>query len=430
MTNLFGVAADDRGALCYFSYSVGGGMRQFSGFSYQVSRMDDGRIEILINEDFPDRKRIITSDPTVFTELQAIIDEHNMTSYKGNYERSFQTLDAGSWHFDLRYEYGFSVSATGITRYPRGGAAAFKALREYFKKWEEIPGEVDSIVSFNYTCGKEKKDRISYNVSSDDTGVTMHLVNETYEFDEKFKPNLSIFEKIRKCLTVYNMDTPDAHTYYNKKEPGQWSFNVKYASGEALSLKGSYGDFKGGFIDALESIFQDWIPVTGKMTRFRFDWQPDYHGRVCYYVNASTEPPTIYFHKGSGYEYSTPMPMGAEDLARLRQFVAAMKVDNTYEDSTPEEGKGHWYLTINFDSGDILGINGRISNPRTEEEMKICDPIHNFFKPIIAKLEQQMKEQEALLKETVSTENEKDDSGRNREQSSKSATRKWWQFWK
>lgn len=430
MTNLFGTAADDRGALRYFSYSVGGGMRQFSGFSYQVSYMDDGRIEILINEDFPDQKRIITSDPTVFTELQAIIDEHNMTSYKGNYERSFQTLDAGSWHFDLRYEYGFSVSATGITRYPRGGAAAFKALREYFKKWEEIPGEVDSIVSFNYTCGKEKKDRISYNVSSDDTGVTMHLVNETYEFDEKFKPNLSIFEKIRKCLTVYNMDTPDAHTYYNKKEPGQWSFNVKYASGEALSLKGSYGDFKGGFIDALESIFQDWIPVTGKMTRFRFDWQPDYHGRVCYYVNASTEPPTIYFHKGSGYEYSTPMPMGAEDLARLRQFVAAMKVDNTYEDSTPEEGKGHWYLTINFDSGDILGINGRISNPRTEEEMKICDPIHNFFKPIIAKLEQQMKEQEALLKETVSTENEKDDSGRNREQSSKSATRKWWQFWK
>jgi hypothetical protein len=430
MTNLFGVAADDRGALCYFSYSVGGGMRQFSGFSYQVSRMDDGRIEILINEDFPDRKRIITSDPTVFTELQAIIDEHNMTSYKGNYERSFQTLDAGSWHFDLRYEYGFSVSATGITRYPRGGAAAFKALREYFKKWEEIPGEVDSIVSFNYTCGKEKKDRISYNVSSDDTGVTMHLVNETYEFDEKFKPNLSIFEKIRKCLTVYNMDTPDAHTYYNKKEPGQWSFNVKYASGEALSLKGSYGDFKGGFIDALESIFQDWIPVTGKMTRFRFDWQPDYHGRVCYYVNASTEPPTIYFHKGSGYEYSTPMPMGAEDLARLRQFVAAMKVDNTYEDSTPEEGKGHWYLTINFDSGDILGINGRISNPRTEEEMKICDPIHNFFKPIIAKLELQRKEHEALLKETALTDTDKDESDGQREQSSKSATRKWWQFWK
>jgi hypothetical protein len=430
MTNLFGVAADDRGALCYFSYSVGGGMRQFSGFSYQVSRMDDGRIEILINEDFPDRKRIITSDPTVFTELQAIIDEHNMTTYKGNYERSFQTLDAGSWHFDLRYEYGFSVSATGITRYPRGGAAAFKALREYFKKWEEIPGEVDSIVSFNYTCGKEKKDRISYNVSSDDTGVTMHLVNETYEFDEKFKPNLSIFEKIRKCLTVYNMDTPDAHTYYNKKEPGQWSFNVKYASGEALSLKGSYGDFKGGFIDALESIFQDWIPVTGKMTRFRFDWQPDYHGRVCYYVNASTEPPTIYFHKGSGYEYSTPMPMGAEDLARLRQFVAAMKVDNTYEDSTPEEGKGHWYLTINFDSGDILGINGRISNPRTEEEMKICDPIHNFFKPIIAKLELQRKEHEALLKETALTDTDKDESDGQREQSSKSATRKWWQFWK
>lgn len=430
MTNLFGTAADDRGALRYFSYSVGGGMRQFSGFSYQVSYMDDGRIEILINEDFPDQKRIITSDPTVFTELQAIIDEHNMTSYKGNYERSFQTLDAGSWHFDLRYEYGFSVSATGIIRYPRGGAEAFRSLKEYFAKWEKLPGEVDPIIFFDYTCGIGEEDKISYKGSSSDEGLMMHLFNAKYSFDERFTPDLSIFEKIRTCLIVYNMDTPDAYTYYNKKEPGQWSFDVKYASGEVISLKGSYGDVKGGFIDALESIFQDWIPVNGKMTRFRFDWQPDYHGRVCYYVNAATEPPTIYFHKGSGYEYSTSMPMDAEDLARLRQFIAAMKVDNTYQDPTPAEGRGNWYLTINFDSGDILGINGKISTPRTAEEMRICDPIHDFFKPIIAKLELQRKEHEALLKETALTDTDKDESDGQREQSSKSATRKWWQFWK
>lgn len=425
MTNLFGTATDDRGSLCYFSYSVGGGMRQFSGFSYQVSRLDDGSIEILINEGFPDQKRIISLDQAVFSELQAIIDEYNMTSYKGRYEPPLQVLDADSWHFDLKYEYGFTVSASGTQRYPRGGAAAFKALKEYFKKWHEMPSEVDNIVSFDYTCVTGKKDRISYKVSSDEEGLTMHLVDVKQGFDEKLRPSPSIFEKIRKCLVVYNMDTPDAYTYFNKKEPGQWSFDVKYASGDHLALKGSYGDDKGGFIDALESIFQDWLPVKGKMIRFRFDWQPDYQGRVCYYVNATTDDPTIYFHKGSGHDYPAPIPIGDEDLELLRRFVASMKVDNTYEDSTPPEGKGNWYLTINFDTGDILGINGRISNPRTEEEMRICDPIHDFFKPIIEKLEKQMLEIDVLQEET-----EKYDSEGREGQSSKSATRKWWQFWK
>jgi hypothetical protein len=331
MTNLFGTAADDRGALCYFSYSVGGGMRRFSGFSYQVSRLDDGMIEILINEDFPDQKRIITSDETVFSDLQAIIDEHNMTAYKGRYEPRTQVLDADSWYFDLKYEYGFTVSASGVLRYPRGGAAAFKALKEYFAKWDEVPGEVDSMLSFDYTR---------------DTGE------------------------------------------------------------------------------------EELIPVSGKMTRFRFDWQPDYLGRVYYYVNATKEPPTIYFKKGNMGDNSYPIPIGAEDLELLRHFVASMKVDNTYEDSTPAEGTGNWYLTINFDSGDIIGINGRISDPRTEEEMRICEPIHDFFKPIIAKLEEQMEDMETIHKEEVSQNDGKTDSGRKEEQSLKSAPRKWWQFWK
>jgi len=53
-----------------------------------------------------------------------------------------------------------------------------------------------------------------------------------------------------------------------------------------------------------------------------------------------------------------------------------------------------------------------------------------IFKPIIAKLELQRKEHEALLKETALTDTDKDESDGQREQSSKSATRKWWQFWK
>lgn len=326
MTNLFGTAADDRGELNYFSYEVRGGMSPFSGFSYQVSHMDDGRIEILINENLPDRKRIITSDPAVFTELQAIIDEHNMTSYKGNYERSFQTLDAGSWHFDLKYEYGFSVSATGITRYPRGGVEAFSALKEYFAKWEKLPGEVDNGITFDNGC----------------------------------------------------------------------------STGE-----------------------EDFISDIGKMTKFRFHWLPDDINNICYSVDATTEPPTIYFRQGNrdGDSYA----FGVEDLARLRKLVDLMEVDNTYEDLTSKEGTGNWYLTVNYDSGDILGINGRISTPRTEEEMKICDPIHEFFKPIIAKFETMVEETQA---EEASQSIEQNDSGRKEEQSEKSITRKWWQFWK
>ncbi len=331
MTNLFGTAANDRGALNYFYYGVIGGMRQFSGFSYQVSRMDDGKIEILINEDFPDQKRIITSDSTVFSELQAIIDEHNMTSYKGRYEPRIRVLDADSWYFNLKYEYGFTVRARGTLRYPRGGAAAFDALKNYFEKWEKMSGEVDSILSFDSSCG----------------------------------------------------------------------------TGE-----------------------EEWILVAGKMTRFRFDWQPDYYGRVCYYVDATTEAPTIYFNKGSGYDNSSPIPLDVEDLERLRQFVAAMKVDNTYEDLTPPEGAGNWYLTINFDSGNILGINGRITNPRTEDEMRICDPIHDFFKPIVERLEKKMEEREPLQREVALKDDDRNDSGRQQELNSKSVARKWWQFWK
>ncbi|NLX41025.1 MAG: hypothetical protein GXY75_03905 [Bacteroidales bacterium] len=362
MINLFGTAADDRGALNYFSYRVVGGMRQFSGFSYQVSRMDDGRIEILINEDFPDQKRIITSDETVFSELQAIIDEHNMTSYKGRYEPPIRVLDADSWYFDLKYEYGFTVRASGVLKYPRGGAAAFEALKKYFEKWEKMPGEEDSIISPE--C----------NYDTVDDGCTSDAVED-------------------KCIC----DT---------LEEDQGSYNV--ISSDVVEIMN---------------------PVNGsKMTRFRFNWLPDNINHICYYVDATTEDPTIYFSKGNREGHS--FAFGLENMERLRSFVSSMKVDNTYEDATTKEGTGNWYLTINFDSGDILGINGRITNPRTEEEKSICDPIHNFFKPIIEKMEKQMEEREALLKEAVSNDDVQDDSGRKEEQSLKSAARRWWQFWK
>lgn len=320
MTNLFGKASDDRGALNYFSYGVVGGMRQFSGFSYQVSYMYDGRVEILINEDFPDQKRIITSDPAIFNELQAIIDEHNMTSYKGRYEPRIRVLDADSWFFNLKYEYGFSVNAKGVLKYPRGSAEAFGAIKEYFAKWENLPGEVDNIIASDNSCS---------------TGV------------------------------------------------------------------------------------ENFIPVTCKMTKFRFHWLPDNINHICYYVDATTEDPTIYYRKGN--RDGDFFALGVEDLERLRNLVSLMEVDNTYEDLTPKEGTGNWYLTVNYDSGDILGINGRISDPRTEEEMKICDPIHAFFKPVIDKLEATKEEMEIIQKEKAS---------QNEEQSVKLATRKWWQFWK
>lgn len=362
MMNLFGTAADDRGALNYFSYRVVGGMRQFSGFSYQVSRMDDGRIEILINEDYPDRKRIITSDETVFSELQAIIDEHNMTSYKGRYEPPVRVLDADSWYFDLKYEYGFTVRASGVLKYPRGGAAAFEALKKYFEKWEKMPGEEDSIVS----------PECNYDIVDD--GCTSDAVED-------------------KCAS-------------GTLEEDQDTYNVR-----------SFDD-----VEIMNPVNES------KMTRFRFHWLPDNLNHFCYNVDATTEDPTIYFSKGNRDGYS--FTFGPEDLERLRQFVAVMKVDNTYDDPTSAEGAGNWYLTINFDSGDILGINGRITNPRTEEEKSICDPIHNFFKPIIDKIEKQMEESEAPLKEAVSNDDVQDDSDRKAEQSLKSSARKWWQFWK
>ena len=162
------------------------------------------------------------------------------------------------------------------------------------------------------------------------------------------------------------------------------------------------------------------------MAKFRFHWIPDDINHICYFVDATTEPPLYILGRATG--------MAILLLSKLKIWRGLGNLSiqwrwTTLRGSYSQRGTGNWYLTVNYDSGDILGINGRISTPRNEEEMKICDPIHEFFKPIIAKYEIMMEEVEATQKKT-SQSVERNDSGRKEEQSEKSITRKWWQFWK
>lgn len=96
MIQLFGCSARDRNeGLRYFSYNTSNGMVIRSGESYDVYRdADDSTlIHIDINHEKNNERLLVTDYRGIFDDLQKIIIEKKMYTFKGSYMPKFDVRD-------------------------------------------------------------------------------------------------------------------------------------------------------------------------------------------------------------------------------------------------------------------------------------------------------------------------------------------------
>lgn len=151
-------AAPDSAKLKSFYYSSSGMMHR-SGERYEVRKDSDGNIHVNIDEDKMNEKLIITDYRGIFNDLQKIVSQYRMNTYKGSYMPQFEILDGESWSFGLSYEDDQYISASGYEAWPEGFKNALAAVRDYFSKWRLMPvknGKVSAEDAEAFLAGFEK----------------------------------------------------------------------------------------------------------------------------------------------------------------------------------------------------------------------------------------------------------------------------------
>lgn len=108
-----------------------------SGEKYCVRLMDDDRVQVVIDEGFPDEKVFYLDNRTILDELTALVRTYKMDRYKSDYQPFMQIYDGDSWSLSYTYDSGRSVSSGGYMAWPRNYKEMRRALSDYFQKWRE-----------------------------------------------------------------------------------------------------------------------------------------------------------------------------------------------------------------------------------------------------------------------------------------------------
>ncbi len=139
--------------MTYFFFGRHNSMNPFDGLSYMAKLLDNGKVQIIINEGYPDEKEIITDDKTIFDDLTEISERFNMRKYKSNYSPDTHITDGNSWSLSILFgkNYKNSISSRGYMAGPKNYAEAKKAIIEYFMKWKEYEVPERQVTDFIFT---------------------------------------------------------------------------------------------------------------------------------------------------------------------------------------------------------------------------------------------------------------------------------------
>jgi|GEM_PF-1302152 hypothetical protein len=129
----------DTSKMEYFYYGRFNGMAIYSGEVFSVSTGKDGMVHIDIDEKKPNEKHIVTDYRKIFDELNQIVLENKMYTFKGSYMPEVEILDGDSWRFNVGYVEGENISASGYMAWPDGFREAIGAVKSYFDRWRLMP---------------------------------------------------------------------------------------------------------------------------------------------------------------------------------------------------------------------------------------------------------------------------------------------------
>lgn len=364
--------------LTYFSFDHHNTMRIQIGEKYRVETMKDGRIHIVIDESFPKEKDFYIEDSTIFDELQALVKEFKMDKYKSDYQPRMRIFDGDSWSLYYKYDSGRSVSSGGYMDWPRNYREARQAISEYFQKWRDYPVPAKDINVFQLTCKNNKGRDILYRMERGEQEAVLTIHNTEYDVDKQLSVSNDYFGRLQEMVNRYGMK----HDYSNSSDDEgvtNYRFLVCYSTGDTIDLTGYYTTYEGGQLSAFLSLFDNWLPNRGNIVRFEYKKRVTDFREIIYYVMKDDEVFTLSYYDERGQRHEGKMSQ--EDMLRLQELVESFGLDKA-EDHF--EGNSKWQLFLDYDSGDLSRMGGRLDDEALiEKAQRIFDALVAFFAPYL-----------------------------------------------
>lgn len=139
-------AVPDSTRMKIFEYSRNNGMVIGSGESYYVRKEKDGLVHIDINEGKNNERIFVTDYYRIFDDLQKLVMDYNIYTFKGSYMPDMDIRDGDSWRLSAYYEDSdFDISAHGYMAWPEGFNDAISAVRSYFNAWRVLAVQSEKV---------------------------------------------------------------------------------------------------------------------------------------------------------------------------------------------------------------------------------------------------------------------------------------------
>lgn len=358
--------------LTYFHFGHHNTMVRFKGEDYKVATMKDGRIQIIIDESFPQEKEFYIEDATIFDELKAIVDEFKMHRYKKSYTPLMEITDGDSWSLYYKYESGESQSSGGYMAWPKNYREAHKAISDYFQKWRDYPVQAKEINLFHYTCRNNYGCDIEYRMERGEKEATLYMRNAEHPFEKTLSVSNDQLGKLQELVNTYRMKDEYSRTT-DDDSASIYHFRVDYNTGDTIDFYGYHTTFIGGLEGAFRYFFDKWLPLRGKMVDIDYTWRSR-SANVSYHIIQTDGKYTLYYYgpenKKGQYE------IAAETVMKFQKLVESFGLDNAENE---RDGNETWALSALYDSEDRLSVGGQ----DTEQGESIFEAIKDFFAPYI-----------------------------------------------
>lgn len=249
-----------------FSLSEGGGMNRFSGFGYSVNKTKDGRVHFLFDEGLPGEKEFTIDDHSVFDSLQQLVSKHKLYRYRDYYQPPFDVTDGTSWHLNVYYASGKSISSGGYMYGPNGYRDAFHDIIQCLNRWKELPAATNEVVLFLYEYGKEH-----YTIVRKDDHAVLTYDNEETGEHQEIERELMMLDDLRVIFNVDRLKMNGSRGDLDG-EYTPWMYDITYSNGDHYRYESYDRDFKCGYTYILQGFIANWMEDKEERTPFYYHY--------------------------------------------------------------------------------------------------------------------------------------------------------------
>lgn len=245
--------------LTYFSFDHHNSMAM-SGEKYKVTVLKDGRVNVVIDEGYPEEREFFLDDLAILDELMAVVKTYKMDKYKSDYKPLMQVFDGDSWSLYYKYDSGRNVSSGGYMAWPDNYYEMRKALSAVFKKLRESEDGMLLMDYFKFTSKNKQGLDIEYIMERGETEATVTLRNSERGVDSTFKVSndyLKVFQQQANAAQLKSR----LYDYYTEDEAATRStYFVRYSNGDTLSGITCHTQYPSNKVGAILEFFSRWLP--------------------------------------------------------------------------------------------------------------------------------------------------------------------------